>query len=166
MGQTGKGSAGSLDLSQLDKSLARGSGGGSGTGTGRALSARARANGSGAGGSGSGGGSGGAGTGGAGSGGYQVVWDQPEASTGRELLKPVQQPKMPPWVSSQGLTLSVTVAFTLMPDGLIGAVAVDRSSGYPQVDSAVLDAIRHWRFTAAKGTVLVKGVIPYVVKPR
>jgi TonB family protein len=164
-GRTGKGSAGSLDLSQLDKSLARGSGGGTGAGKGSSGTGQS-GTGSGAGGSGSGGGtgSGGAGTGGSGSGGYRVVWDQ--AGTGRRLVEPVVQPKIPAWVSTQGLTLSVTVDFTLMPDGLIGAVALKQSSGYADVDSAVLDAIRRWRFTAAKGTVLVKGVIPYVVKPR
>jgi TonB family protein len=88
-----------------------------------------------------------------------------EAGTDRRLLSRAD-PKVPAWVGSQGLTLSMTVSFTLMPDGLIGAVALEKSSGYADVDSSVLDAIRRWRFSAVKGTALMKGVIPYTVRPR
>jgi TonB family protein len=67
-------------------------------------------------------------------------------------------------VSTQGLTLSVAVGFTLMPDGVLSGVSLQQSSGYADVDAAVIDAIRRWRFTAARGGSAVKGVIPYVIQ--
>jgi TonB family protein len=94
-----------------------------------------------------------------------VVWDQPDASEGRVLLSRID-PKLPAWVSKQGLTLSVTVSFVLMPDGAVSVVFMARSSGYADVDSAFKDAIRRWRFTAAKGAGPVTGLIPYVINPR
>src|SRR5208283_1727146 len=90
---------------------------------------------------------GGGGTGGSGD--YRVVWDQPDANKGRVLLSRVD-PKLPSWVSKQGLTLSIA--------------SMARSSGYADVDSAFIDAIRRWKFTAAKDAGPVTGLIPYVVK--
>jgi TonB family protein len=49
---------------------------------------------------------------------------------------------------------------------VVSTATVDRSSGYADVDSAVIDAIRRWRFTPASGGGSVKGVIPYVIKTR
>jgi TonB family protein len=90
------------------------------------------------------------------------VWDQPDASKGREVVSAVT-PKIPAWVAKQGLTLLVSVSFTLRADGVVSAVIVDKSSGYADVDSAVVDAIRRWRFTAATGTASIKGEIPFKI---
>ncbi len=168
-GSGGAASGGNLDLSQLDKAIA-----GAGSGTGKGGTGQAGAGGTGKGSSGTGPGGGGTGPGASGSGGgggggggqnYSVVWSQPDASRGRTLLSTVS-PKVPSWVSAQGLTLSVTVAFTLLSDGVIGGVVLEQSSGYADVDAAVLDAIRRWRFSASASTASVKGVIPYVIKTR
>jgi TonB family protein len=94
-----------------------------------------------------------------------VVWDKPAANVGRTLVS-TPAPKLPPWVGAQGLTLSVTVAFTLQPDGVMAAVTLEKSSGYADVDSALIDAIRRWRFNAAKVTTSVGGKIPYIIKTR
>jgi TonB family protein len=67
-------------------------------------------------------------------------------------------------VSAQGLSLSVTVSFTLLPDGVIGGVSLQQSSGYADVDAAVIDAIRRWRFTPAEGAPPARGLIPYVIR--
>jgi TonB family protein len=69
-------------------------------------------------------------------------------------------------VSKQGLTLTVTVTFTIRPDGLIGIVDTDRSSGYADVDASVHDAVRRWMFSAINGGALVKGSVTIVVNPR
>jgi len=176
------GTAGPLDLRKLDQAIAgRGNGapaaagaasgaatGGTGAGQagGKAGQGGAAAGQQGQAGASAGGGSAGGGSGAGGAGGnYRVVWDQPDASKGRALLSRID-PKLPPWVSKQGLTLSVTVAFVLMPDGVVSGASMARSSGYADVDSAFLDAIRRWRFTAAKGAGPVTGVIPYVVKSK
>jgi protein TonB len=94
-----------------------------------------------------------------------VVWDKPDASKGRAVLSSVK-PKIPAWVSTQGLTMSVKVSFTLQPEGVVSAVSVARSSGYADVDSAVIDAIRRWRFTPAKGGGPVQGVITHIINTR
>ncbi len=97
------------------------------------------------------------------SGDYRVVWDQPDASKGRELVS-VAAPKIPKWVSTQGLLLSVTVAFVLMPDGVVSVASMTRSSGYADVDSAFMEAIRHWRFTAAQDAGSNTGLVLYLIK--
>jgi TonB family protein len=158
------GSGGSLDLGKLDKALAKGGPGtGGGTGTG---------GGSGSGGSG-GGGSGGSGSGGSGSGGgtaasgaanYPVQWGS-DGGEGRRMLV-ASPPKVPAWVSRQGLTLSVTVSFSVLANGVIQGVAVQQSSGYADVDAAVVDAIRMCLFNSAPNAPPAKGVIPYVIRTR
>ena len=37
----------------------------------------------------------------------------------------------------------------VLPDGIAGAVAVDRSSGYASLDEAAVAAVRKWRFRSA-----------------
>jgi len=71
-------------------------------------------------------------------------------------------PKLPPWVSIEGLPLRVQVSFTIMADGTVAAVYVQRSSGYPDVDSAVVDALSHCQFNVVADSPPVKGTIPYL----
>ncbi len=75
-------------------------------------------------------------------------------------------PKIPKWVGKQGLTLKVTVSFELLPEGIIKSLKVVDSSGYSDVDSAVVEALRHWRFEAVSGTKVVRGKITYIIKPK
>jgi TonB family protein len=153
-GPAGKGSSGNLDLTQLDRTIA---------GTGPAGSAGSGAS---KGASGQGGtGTGQAASGGTRSGDFRVVWDQPDASVGRTLVSH-QDPILPHWVNIQGLSLSVTVEFSLMQNGVISSVTLKQSSGYAEVDSAVVDAIRRWRFTASRSAAAIKGVIPYLFKAK
>jgi TonB family protein len=157
VGGSSQASGGSLDLSKLDKALASGgsAGGAAGSGTGGS-------------GGGAGGGSGsgsGSGTAGGGAQSYSVVWGVPSAGKGRTLVSGGDA-TIPAWVEREGLELKVTVSFTLLEDGIIAGVAVQKTSGYPEVDNAVMDAIRRWRFTAADHAPPVKGVIPYVIRPR
>ena len=153
-GPAGKGSSGNLDLTQLDRSIA-------GTGTGGSAGSGTSIGGSGQGGA----GTGQAGSGGTGSGNFRVVWDQPDASVGRTLVSH-PDPLLPHWVNTQGLSLSVTVGFSLMQNGVISSVTLEQSSGYADVDSAVVDAIRRWRFTASRSAGAIKGVIPYLFKAK
>jgi TonB family protein len=156
-GGSGTGSGGTLDssLSQLDKAIS-GSGTG-GSGTGRAGAGQGTQAGTGSG-TGAGTGKGGTGTGGSG-----IVWDQPETSKGRVLISDVT-PKVPSWVGRQGLTLFVTVAFTVTPNGVVATARIEKSSGYADVDAAVIDAIRRSVFSPSKGTATVTGTRPYVIR--
>jgi TonB family protein len=166
------GAPGPLDLRKLDQAIA---GRGAGAPGAAGASSGSATGGTGAGPAGGKAGQGGtatsqgrAGGGGGGAGGagdYRVVWDQPDAGKERVLLSR-PDPKLPSWVSKQGLTLSVTASFVLMSDGVVSVVSMARSSGYADVDSAFIDAIRRWRFTAAKGAGPVSGLIPYVIRSK
>ncbi len=147
--------SGTLNLGKLDTAIA--GSGTSGRGTGAAASGGTTSGGGGT--STSGGGGGGAAVAG---GGYRVLWDQPDTGKGRTVVKTVD-PKLPASVGKEGLTLRVQVSFVLGPDGLLSNVKVDLSSGYGAVDSAVVDAIRQWRFTAAPGSASITGLIPYII---
>jgi TonB family protein len=158
-------SNGPLDLSKLDKALAAGAGKSAGTGGSESPGSAAgtggsRTSGSGAGGPGSGGSTG---TGGGHS--YSVVWGSSGSGNGRTLVS-TSAPNIPPWVSAQGLTLKVSVSFTVLADGVIGGTVIQQSSGYADVDASVIDAIRRWRFTPADGAAPAKGIIPYVIRAR
>ena len=150
---------GSLDLGKLDKALAGGSAGRGGAG------GASGSGGTGAtGGGGSGGGSGsrsGAGSGTAAAGGtsYPVQWGSPSGE-GRRMVV-VATPKLPAWVSQQGLTLAVTVKFTVLANGIVEGAAIEHSSGYADVDAAVLDAIRMCLFNSVENAPPMNGVIPY-----
>lgn len=160
-----KRSGSTLDLGKLDQALAGRGTGATGAAKGNATAGSATAGGSGQGGTGGGQLGAGGGAGSPGPSDYRVVWESPDASKGRELVS-APKPKIPQWVSTQGLTLSVTVAFILMPDGVVTGASLVQSSGYADVDSAIMDAIRRWRFTASKGAGSIKGVIPYIIKSK
>ncbi len=85
------------------------------------------------------------------------------AGRARQLLN-APKPKVPDWVGSQGARLSVTVTFTVGADGLVSKASVAVSSGYADVDAAVLAAIRSWRFTAVGSAEPLHGTIPYVIR--
>ena len=141
---------GSLNLGSLEQSFAnaRGSGGEPG-GAGRG-----------------GGGGGGAATGSGGAqGDYRFQWDQPEAAAARKLLAS-PRPQIPEWVSKQGLSLAVLVSFTLTPDGLLRDVNVEASSGFNEVDAAVVEAVRLWRFSPNPASHDIHGLIPYAIRAR
>ncbi|MCX7039953.1 MAG: TonB family protein [Spirochaetes bacterium] len=96
---------------------------------------------------------------------FSVVWDEPDAGKGRDLIdRP--RPTLPKRVEDEGLTLYVTVFFAVAPNGVVAQARVARSSGYSDVDAAVLEAVRRWRFRAAETTRTVRGTIPYTIRAR
>lgn len=70
-------------------------------------------------------------------------------------------PVIPDWVSKKGLRLRVKVSFDLTPDGIITSLKVEESSGYTDVDSRIVEALRKWRFPSVPGTKNVSGEITY-----
>jgi len=142
---------GSLDLGALDKPFAnvQGSGGAPG--------AESE-------GGGSGGGDKTVGNGG-GQGDYRFRWDQPAAAAVRKLLAS-RPPIVPSWVSKQGQSLTVLVSFTLTPEGFLKDVNVEGTSGYNDVDAAVIEAVRLWRFNASPSSPDIHGLIPYAIRVR
>jgi len=94
--------------------------------------------------------------------GFLIEWEDPAA--GREAVTMVL-PRIPRWVSEQGLRLKIVVAFVLTPQGILSAVHLEESSGYSDVDSAVLEAVRKWKFKAVMSSRQVRGRLPYRIIP-
>lgn len=95
--------------------------------------------------------------------GIVILWDDP--SQGREPTE-TPRPQIPAWVSEEGLRLQVVVSFVLTPQGVLRDVEVERGSGYSDVDSAVLEALRRWKFRPVSSTRTVTGRVPYTIVPR
>jgi len=147
--QSAGGAAGSLDLGSLDKALVgarqgqgAGSGGTAGSGSGVGTSSVT---------------SSGSGTG------PGIRWDNPDQLGSRKLIS-APLPKLPSWVSSQGITLTVVVSFMVSPEGVVWWPTLEKSCGYGDVDAAVLEAVRLWRFTADSTAPSVRGVVPYEIR--
>jgi len=95
--------------------------------------------------------------------GIMILWDNP--SQGREPTD-TPRPQIPDWVSEKGLRLQVVVSFELTPQGLLQHVKVEKGCGYPDVDAAVLEALRRWRFQPVSSARTVTGRVPYTIIPR
>ena len=95
--------------------------------------------------------------------GIVILWDNP--SQGREPTS-MPRPQIPAWVSEQGLRLHVVISFELTPQGVLRDVKVEQGSGYSDVDAAVLEALRRWKFPPVSSTSSVTGRVPYTIIPR
>ena len=107
------------------------------------------------------------GTGGAGaapSGSPLITW----ASAGqqRKLLSPAPPPDIPQWVKREGIDLKVIVTFDVTPEGQTTGVFTAQSSGYPDVDAAVLDSVRKMKFNPAPGAGISRGTVNYIIRTR
>ena len=94
--------------------------------------------------------------------GIVILWDDP--SQGREPTY-TPRPQIPAWVSEQGLRLQVVISFELTPQGVLRNVKVEQGSGYSDVDAAVLEALRRWKFRPVSSTRTVSGRVPYTIIP-
>lgn len=77
-----------------------------------------------------------------------VSWTVDGSIGSRRMLRRVS-PTSPDWVGTRGLDLTVTVRFQVLPDGRVRPGAVQKTSGFPEIDARALDALRRWRFEAA-----------------
>jgi TonB family protein len=92
-------------------------------------------------------------------GGPVITW---EDNQNRSPLN-TPEPEIPSWVAEEGLRLVVEVSFLLTPDGFLTSLRITTSSGYTEIDSRVLEALRKWKFPSVEGTMNVKGRITYVI---
>ena len=70
-----------------------------------------------------------------------AVIHQPQIDTQRGL----REPTYPPAEIRMNHTGTVLLAVEVLPNGKVGDVRVDRSSGYPRLDEAAIKAAREWR---------------------
>jgi periplasmic protein TonB len=67
---------------------------------------------------------------------------QPQIDPARTL----SQPAYPPQDIRMGNTGTVLLAVLVLPDGTVGDVRVERSSGFPRLDASASSEARQWRF--------------------
>ena len=91
----------------------------------------------------------------------RIVWD--DSAQGRVLLSSGGLPEIPDWVKREGLDLKVEVAFSVTPDGHTTSLGVRLSSGYPDVDAAVLESVRKLRFNPIQDDRMARGRISYLI---
>lgn len=60
----------------------------------------------------------------------------------------------------------MVVSFVLTPQGVLRDVKVEQGSGYSDVDTAVLEALRRWKFRPVSSTRTVTGRVSYMIIPR
>ena len=93
---------------------------------------------------------------------FSLTW---EDSQNREAVS-LANPVIPDWVSRQGLNLRVVISFILVPQGFLININLKESCGYTDVDTAVINAVRNWRFKAVNSTINVKGSVTYYIRTR
>lgn len=94
----------------------------------------------------------------------RIVWD--DTSGERALIFKGPPPDIPTWVKEEGLDLKVAVSFAVTPEGLTTSVEIEESSGYSDVDTSVLEAVRRMKFNPDAGSKIVTGTIRYIISPR
>ncbi len=71
----------------------------------------------------------------------------------REILRKVK-PRYPRWALEQRITGTTTVRLWVMPNGKVkGVPQIVSSSGYPDLDQVVVDALREWEFAPLEAGV-------------
>jgi TonB family protein len=55
------------------------------------------------------------------------------------------------------LPLRAEVVVRVEASGLVSSVRIEESTGFPQVDAAIMAAARHWVFERSRGTPAVQG---------
>ncbi len=88
-----------------------------------------------------------------------LTWEDAQNRVAVSLANPI----LPDWVARQGLSLRVVVSFTLVPQGFLISITLKESCGYTDVDTAVINAIRNWRFKAVNSTTNVSGSVTYFI---
>ena len=74
-------------------------------------------------------------------------------------------PLLPKWVAAES-QISATVSFTVMADGTVAHVSIESSSGFPEVDRAILTAVSKWKFNAIAGAAPARGTVPFTIQRR
>ncbi len=93
-----------------------------------------------------------------------ITWD----SVGEErvLLSSGALPDIPSWVKEEGLDLKVVVSFAVTPEGHTTRLEIELSSGYSDVDTAILDTVRKLKFNPVSSKENVSGRINYVIQTK
>ena len=72
--------------------------------------------------------------------------------------------ELPAWISTIGRKLEIRFSFVVGPDGFITNLNLEQSSGYPEVDRAIRDTLRQWKFSRPIRRERVEGEFTYIIK--
>ncbi|MFC2061648.1 energy transducer TonB [Elusimicrobiota bacterium] len=64
----------------------------------------------------------------------------------RDLLREVR-PKYPAWAEEKGIEGEVKLKFWVSPEGFVTSVELEKTSGYPDLDSRAIEAIKKYLFS-------------------
>jgi TonB family protein len=93
-----------------------------------------------------------------------IEWDN--VASARTLTYAGPSPAIPSWVKKEGLDLKLSVSFAVTPEGHTTSVRIRTSSGYTDVDTAVLDTVRKMKFNPDPRSGPVTGTITYIISPK
>ncbi len=60
------------------------------------------------------------------------------------------KPPYPPIAVKMGLEGKVTLLVEILPDGKVGRIRFESSSGHESLDQSALETVKHWQFSPAK----------------
>lgn len=66
--------------------------------------------------------------------------------TKRKLLRRVY-PKYPEWAEERGVEGEVKLKFWVSPEGMVSSVELEKTSGYPELDSRAMEALKKYLFS-------------------
>ncbi|MGM0381372.1 MAG: energy transducer TonB [bacterium] len=79
------------------------------------------------------------------------------------LTRPL--PTMPDWLEEEGEKVRVTVSYDVNREGHLEDITITGSSGYRAVDSAVLEALREWRYEPGEPLDNQVAVFRFILSP-
>ena len=93
-----------------------------------------------------------------------IEWEKGAQS--RKVISMGPKPNLPDWLKREGLKLKVTLVFKVTPDGYVNDVRVYQSSGYSDVDAAIIESVRKILFEPVKSKRPDTAKITYIIEPR
>ena len=73
--------------------------------------------------------------------------------------------EFPGWVNEEGKELEVVISFVVDPEGIVSYLHIDESSGYRNLDNAIVKTFRKWKFSNPTGKDRILGTLTYRIKP-
>ena len=71
--------------------------------------------------------------------------------------------QIPDSFKQTGLKTKIVVTLDILENGLISAISVIESTGYPVLDQAIITQVRNWKFNEEPGLTTLKAVLPIVI---
>lgn len=103
----------------------------------------------------------------------EAISTEPVHGTNISIAGPISQrlilskvlPQYPEWALTRGISGIAVIRIWVMPDGSVKeSITIEQSSGYPELDQLVVNALRRWKFAPLDNSVVQEvqwGVITF-----